>query len=167
MASSPNGSSKALKHLLEGIRVLELANELVSYPVIVGQGTRLFPDPGPDRALELVTFRTALRGITNPDLSASRAPGVRNVHGRPEHVDLTAPRSRIASRRTCKSRPSLIAEQYLGPNQGVGFLIANATSFVQATTVFAGLIVLMLMVAAIDFVLRAVERQVLQAWKQG
>jgi dihydrofolate reductase len=47
-----------------------LANELVdefdllTYPVVVGQGTRLFPDSGPDIALELVTSRTTSRGIT-------------------------------------------------------------------------------------------------------
>jgi ABC-type nitrate/sulfonate/bicarbonate transport system permease component len=45
-------------------------------------------------------------------------------------------------------------------------LIANATSFFQATGVFAGLIVLMLMVAAINLALRAVERR-FSAWKQG
>ena len=59
-----------------------------------------------------------------------------------------------------------VVAEYLGSNQGVGFLIANATSFFQATGVFAGLIVLMLMVGAINFVLRAVERR-FSAWKQG
>lgn len=59
-----------------------------------------------------------------------------------------------------------VVAEYLGSNQGVGFLIANATSFFQATGVFAGLIVLMLMVGAINFVLRAVERR-FSAWKQS
>jgi hypothetical protein len=41
----------------------ELANDLVDqmdlviFPVVVGQGTRLCPDTGPDRALELVESR--------------------------------------------------------------------------------------------------------------
>jgi dihydrofolate reductase len=40
-----------------------LDNDLVDefnlfiFPVVVGQGTRLFPDTGPDRALELVESR--------------------------------------------------------------------------------------------------------------
>ncbi|MDP9695936.1 UNVERIFIED_ORG: dihydrofolate reductase [Arthrobacter globiformis] len=38
--------------------------DLVTYPVVVGQGTRLFPDSGPDLALELVSSRTTSRGIT-------------------------------------------------------------------------------------------------------
>lgn len=38
--------------------------DLLTYPVVVGQGTRLFPDTGPDTALELVTSRTTSRGIT-------------------------------------------------------------------------------------------------------
>jgi dihydrofolate reductase len=47
-----------------------LANDLVDqfdlliYPVVLGQGTRLFPDSGPDMALDLVTSRTSSRGIT-------------------------------------------------------------------------------------------------------
>ena len=32
--------------------------------VVVGQGTRLFPDTGPDRALELVESRATPRGVT-------------------------------------------------------------------------------------------------------
>lgn len=38
--------------------------ELLTYPVVVGQGTRLFPDSGPDAALELVTSRSTRGGIT-------------------------------------------------------------------------------------------------------
>ncbi|TME45387.1 MAG: dihydrofolate reductase [Chloroflexi bacterium] len=47
-----------------------LANELVdqldllTYPLLVGQGTRLFPDSGPDVALDLVNSRTTAGGIT-------------------------------------------------------------------------------------------------------
>jgi dihydrofolate reductase len=38
--------------------------DLVTYPVVVGQGTRLFPDSGPDAALELVSSRTTSGGNT-------------------------------------------------------------------------------------------------------
>jgi len=47
-----------------------LANDLVDqfdlliYPVILGQGTRLFPDTGPDTALDLVSSRTTSGGLT-------------------------------------------------------------------------------------------------------
>ncbi len=59
-----------------------------------------------------------------------------------------------------------VVAEYLGSNMGVGFLIANAQSFFQSTGVFAGLIVLMLMVAAINLVLRTVEHR-FSAWKAG
>ena len=37
---------------------------LLIYPVVVGQGTRLFPDAGPDAALELVDSRSTPKGVT-------------------------------------------------------------------------------------------------------
>jgi len=33
-------------------------------PVVVGQGTRLFPDTGPDKALDLVQSRATSGGVT-------------------------------------------------------------------------------------------------------
>jgi NitT/TauT family transport system permease protein len=59
-----------------------------------------------------------------------------------------------------------VVAEYLGSNMGVGFLIANAQSFFQSTGVYAGLTVLMLMVGAINLLLRAVERR-FSAWKAG
>ena len=47
-----------------------LANQLVDgitllvCPVVVGQGTRLFPDTGPDTALDLVESRSTPKGVT-------------------------------------------------------------------------------------------------------
>lgn len=38
--------------------------DLLIYPLVIGQGTRLFPDSGPDIALELVSSKTTSRGIT-------------------------------------------------------------------------------------------------------
>jgi dihydrofolate reductase len=38
--------------------------DLLTYPVVIGQGTRLFPDTGPDSALELVSSRSTSGGIT-------------------------------------------------------------------------------------------------------
>jgi hypothetical protein len=45
--------------------------------VVVGQGTRLFPDTGRDRALELVESRATPSGVTI-QLPARRAPAVCN-----------------------------------------------------------------------------------------
>jgi dihydrofolate reductase len=56
------GSGALVRWLLANNLVDQL--DLLTYPVVVGQGTRLFPDTGPDTALELVTSRTTSRGIT-------------------------------------------------------------------------------------------------------
>jgi dihydrofolate reductase len=56
------GSGVLVRWLLASDLVDEL--DLVTYPVVIGQGTRLFPDSGPDAALELVNSRTTSGGIT-------------------------------------------------------------------------------------------------------
>ena len=56
------GSGVLVRWLLANDLVDQL--DLLTYPVVVGQGTRLFPDSGPDTALDLVTSRTTSRGIT-------------------------------------------------------------------------------------------------------
>jgi dihydrofolate reductase len=56
------GSGALVRWLLANDLVDQL--DLVTYPVIVGQGTRLFPDAGPDTALELLASRTTPGGIT-------------------------------------------------------------------------------------------------------
>jgi hypothetical protein len=44
--------------------VLEVDMTLLIYPVALGQGTRLFPDTGPDTALDLVEPRSTPSGVT-------------------------------------------------------------------------------------------------------
>ncbi len=56
------GSLSLVRLLLDNDLVDELT--LLTYPVVVGQGTRLFPDTGPDRALELVESRATASGVT-------------------------------------------------------------------------------------------------------
>ena len=56
------GSGVLVRWLLANDLVDQL--DLLTYPVVVGQGTRLFPDTGPDRALELVHSRITSGGIT-------------------------------------------------------------------------------------------------------
>ncbi|MBB5790901.1 dihydrofolate reductase family protein [Jiangella mangrovi] len=57
-----HGSGTLLRWLLDQQLVDEIV--LLTYPVVVGQGVRLFPDDGPDRALELADFRAFPNGIT-------------------------------------------------------------------------------------------------------
>jgi len=59
---------------------------LLTYPVVVGQGTRLFPATGPDTAFELVDSQSTPKGGIDPGLPAHRAPAVRNGHGDLKHV---------------------------------------------------------------------------------
>ena len=56
------GSLSLVRWLLDNDLVDEIT--LLTYPVVVGQGTRLFPDTGPDLALELVELRTTPSGVT-------------------------------------------------------------------------------------------------------
>ena len=56
------GSGVLVQWLLVNNLIDEL--DLITYPIIIGQGTRLFPDSGPDFELDLLTSRTTLRGIT-------------------------------------------------------------------------------------------------------
>ena len=52
--------------LLRWLHASDLIDEmtLFTFPVIVGQGTRLFPDTGRDRALELVETKATPNGVT-------------------------------------------------------------------------------------------------------
>jgi dihydrofolate reductase len=56
------GSLSLVRLLLDNDLVDELT--LFTYPVVVGQGTRLFPDSGQDLALELVESRATASGVT-------------------------------------------------------------------------------------------------------
>jgi len=57
-----HGSGNLIRWLLDNQLVDEIT--LLTYPVIVGQGMRLFPDTGRDRALELVESRATSSGVT-------------------------------------------------------------------------------------------------------
>jgi dihydrofolate reductase len=73
------GSGVLVRWLLANNLVDQL--DLLTYPVVVGQGTRLFPDSGPDTALELVSSRSSSRGITIQTYRPA---------GRPEYATSTA-----------------------------------------------------------------------------
>ena len=70
-----HGSGALVRWLLDNDLVDEIT--LLVCPVIVGEGTRLFPESGPDTALELVESRTYPKGITTQ---------VYRPAGRPEYA---------------------------------------------------------------------------------
>jgi dihydrofolate reductase len=57
-----HGSGALVRWLFDNQLVDEIT--LLTYPLVVGQGTRLFPDRGTDIALELVDSRATPQGIT-------------------------------------------------------------------------------------------------------
>jgi dihydrofolate reductase len=56
-----HGSGTLIRWLLDNDLVDEM--NLLTFPAVVGQGTRLFPDTGPDTALELVESRATPNGV--------------------------------------------------------------------------------------------------------
>lgn len=60
--------------------------DLLTYPVVVGQGTRLFPGSGPDIALDLVSSRTTSRGITIQTYRPVGRPEYATSTADPNHV---------------------------------------------------------------------------------
>ena len=74
-----HGSGNLVRWLLDNHLVDEIT--LLTYPVVVGQGTRLFPATGPDTALELVDSRATPSGVTIQ---------VYRPTGRPQYATATA-----------------------------------------------------------------------------
>ena len=74
-----HGSGALIRWLLANQLVDEIT--LLVCPVIVGQGTRLFPDTGPDAALELVESRSTPSGVIVQ---------VYRLGGRPRYATATA-----------------------------------------------------------------------------
>ena len=57
-----HGSGNLVRWLFDNHLVDEIT--LLTYPVVIGQGTRLFPETGPDTALDLVDSRATPQGVT-------------------------------------------------------------------------------------------------------
>jgi dihydrofolate reductase len=74
-----HGSGSLVRWLFGNQLVDEIT--LLTYPVVVGQGTRLFPDSGPDTALDLVDSRATPGGVTIQ---------VYRPTGRPQYAAATA-----------------------------------------------------------------------------
>jgi dihydrofolate reductase len=74
-----HGSGSLVRWLFDNHLVDEIT--LLTYPVVIGQGTRLFPDTGPDTALDLVDSRATTKGVTIQ---------VYRPTGRPQYATATA-----------------------------------------------------------------------------
>ena len=74
------GSLSVVRLLLDNDLVDELT--LLTFPVVVGQGRRLFPDSGRDLALELVESRATTNGVTMQ---------VYRTTGRPQYAEELPP----------------------------------------------------------------------------
>jgi dihydrofolate reductase len=74
-----HGSGALIRWLFDNQLVDEIT--LLVCPVVVGQGTRLFPDTGPDIALDLVDSRSTPKGVTIQ---------VYRPTGRPQYATATA-----------------------------------------------------------------------------
>ena len=75
-----HGSGTLVRWLLDNHLVDEIT--LLTYPVVVGQGTRLFPDTGPDTALDLVDSRATPNGVTIQVYRPAGRPQYAIGHGR-------------------------------------------------------------------------------------
>jgi dihydrofolate reductase len=79
------GSGVLLRWLLANDLVDQF--DLVIYPVVIGQGIRLFPDSGPDSALGLVNSRTTSGGIAIQTYQPlGRRPEYVTSSALPEHI---------------------------------------------------------------------------------
>jgi dihydrofolate reductase len=74
-----HGSGSLVRWLFDRQLVDEIT--LLTYPVVIGQGTRLFPETGPDIALDLVDSRPTPKGVTIH---------VYRPTGRPQYATATA-----------------------------------------------------------------------------
>ncbi len=74
-----HGSASLIRWLLANDLVDEMT--LLIVPVVLGQGTRLFPDAGPDIALDVIESRTDSKGVTTQ---------VYRPNGHPQYADASA-----------------------------------------------------------------------------
>jgi dihydrofolate reductase len=74
-----HGSGSLVRWLFDNQLVDEIT--LLTYPLVIGQGTRLFPDTGPDTALDLLDSRVTPKGVTIQ---------VYRPAGRPQYATATA-----------------------------------------------------------------------------
>jgi dihydrofolate reductase len=79
-----HGSGNLVRWLFDNQLVDEIT--LLTYPVVIGQGTRLFPDTGPDTALELVDSQSTPKGVTIQVYRPTGRPQYATATPRLKHV---------------------------------------------------------------------------------
>jgi dihydrofolate reductase len=79
-----HGSGNLVRWLLDNHLVDEIT--LLTYPVVVGQGTRLFPATGPDTALELVDSQSTPKGVSIQVYRPTGRPQYATATADPKHV---------------------------------------------------------------------------------
>jgi dihydrofolate reductase len=79
-----HGSGALIRWLFDNQLVDEIT--LLVCPVVVGQGTRLFPDNGPDIALDLVESRSTPKGVTIQVYRPTGRPQYATATADPKHV---------------------------------------------------------------------------------
>lgn len=79
-----HGSGKLVRWLFDNDLVDEI--NLIIFPLVLGQGTRLFPDNGPDKKLDLVQSRSTAGGVTI---------NVYRPNGRPQYQAATFESTRV------------------------------------------------------------------------
>ena len=84
-----HGSRTLIRWLLDNGLVDEI--NLLTFPVVVGQGTRLFPESGPDTALELVETQTSPSGVTIQVYRPTGRPQYGTSTSDMEHVTGSSP----------------------------------------------------------------------------
>ena len=82
-----HGSGKLIRWLIDNDLIDEI--NLHTYPLVLGQGTRLFPETGPDKALELVESRSTPGGVIIQ---------VYRPNGRPQYRTATMESTRNSAR---------------------------------------------------------------------
>ena len=79
-----HGSGRLVRWLFDNHLVDEIT--LLTYPVVLGQGTRLFPDTGPDTALDLVDSRATTNGVTIQVYRPTGRPQYATATADPKHM---------------------------------------------------------------------------------
>jgi dihydrofolate reductase len=72
-----HGGTKFIRWLLDTDLVDEI--NLFTYPLVLGQGNRLFPETGPDKALQLIESRSTPSGVTIQSYLVSGRPQYRRA----------------------------------------------------------------------------------------
>ena len=93
-----HGSGALIRWLLENELVDEI--NLLIVPVVLGQGKRLFPDAGPDIALDLVDSRADSKGVRVQ---------VYRPTGRPQYAKPCRPRRRMTPAAAAGDIPELMS----------------------------------------------------------